>query len=148
MVIISNKSNSGSTIQNNLIFETENSVKSLASLLLLNEYYKYLDEDYLDSISETQNYLNKRFAYLENILLEQGDLSCAYCGKSNLDIGHISIRDSHLDSKNDNLATIDHIVPRSANLIDPLDESNWCVSCKNCNTKKGSKPVEEFKNMK
>lgn len=142
--ILFNVSRTGATKQNHIIIDENVNIKSLAALVLLNEDLKYQDEDYIEKTSELQNYLNKRYYYLSTILCNNGDLVCKYCGKHHLEVGHRLLRYSILDSKNDKLATIDHIVPKSAHLIDPMDENNWCVSCKNCNKEKGSKSVEEF----
>lgn len=137
-----NSSKSGSTKQFHIVVDENNvDIQSYAALVLLNEDLKSQEED---ETSEVQIYLNKRYNYLSNILLENGDLVCEYCGKKHLDIGHRLMRDSYLDNKNKNLATIDHKVARALKLIDPLDETNWCVACKRCNLKKGTKTVEEF----
>lgn len=139
--ILINSSNSGSTKQYHIIDENNVDIQSYAALILLNDDLKSQEDE---ENSEVQIYLNKRYDFLSNKLLEFGVLTCEYCGKTHLDIGHRSMKDSYLDNKNKNLATIDHRVPRVLKLIDPLDETNWSVACKRCNLKKGTKTVEEF----
>lgn len=120
-------------------------IKSPAALILLNEFLKKQDVDYIEKRNELQKYLNKRFSFLLKTKIITGDLVCSYCGKNHLEIGYKNIDLAYLNNKNHNLATIDHIIPRSKNLVDYLDETNWCVSCEKCNKKKGSKLVDEFK---
>lgn len=139
--ILINSSNSGSTKQYHIIDENDVDIQSYAALILLNDYLKNQEDE---ENSEVQIYLNKRYEFLSNKLLEFGVLTCEYCGKQHLDIGHRLMKDSYLDNKNKKLATIDHRIPRVLKLIDPLDETNWSVACKRCNHRKGTKLVKEF----
>lgn len=138
------KSASGSTKFNHVIYNENVSIKSQSSLILLNNYLRERDEDYIRSLWELQEYLNRRFIYLLKIKKSKGDLVCHYCGKNHLEIGFRSVVLSNQNNKNPKLATIDHVIPVSKG-IDILDETNWVVSCKKCNNKKGSKDYEEFK---
>lgn len=139
------KSGSGNTKVNHVIFnENSVSIKSQASLILLNDYLREMDEDYLIRTSELQEYLDKRFLFLIKTKRKEGDLACHYCKKPNLEIGYRNANLSQLNNKNKKLATIDHVIPVSSGLIKILDESNWVVSCKRCNTKKGSKNYDDF----
>jgi len=138
------KSTSGSTTLNHIIYNDDNvSVKSLASLVLLNDSLREMDVDYLNLQFELQEYLNKRYLFLINEKRKCGDLTCHYCNRTNLEIGYRYAKYAYLNNSNKNLATIDHIVPRSSG-FNPLDESNWVVSCKRCNTKKGSMSYKEY----
>lgn len=144
MVVIPHKvSSTGRTKELNIIYSTQNvNIKSRAALILLNNELLQQDEDYLND--DVQIYLDKRHEYLNNKLKLEGGLNCEYCGKKYLEIGLRSKKDAHINNANPRLATIDHIIPRSLNLIDPLDENNWTVACKNCNKRKGSLSKEEF----
>lgn len=146
-VITKYKSNSGQTILKHIIFNDDIvSPKSYASLLLLNEALRELDVDYIKSKWDLEEYLSKRHSYLERTKKEKGDLVCHYCGKEHLDIGYRDANFAYLNNKNKNLATIDHIIPVSSCLINPLDEDNWVVACKRCNSKKGNMSYTDFMN--
>lgn len=138
------KSKTGNTKCNHIIYNENVSIKSQSSLILLNEYLAEQDEDNLNAKLELQEYLNKRHTFLENEL-KKGDLVCHYCGKEHLEIGFREIELSNLNNKNPKLATIDHVIPVSSG-IDFLDETNWVVSCKKCNNRKGSMNYDDFKN--
>lgn len=138
------KSASGNTKFNHVIYNENVSIKSQSSLILLNDYLREHDEDYIKSLWELQEYLNRRYIYLLKIKKTRGDLVCHYCGKNHLEIGFRSVVLSNQNNKNPKLATIDHVIPVSKG-IDILDETNWVVSCKKCNNKKGSKDYNEFK---
>lgn len=46
------------------------------------------------------------------------------------------------------LATcVDHIIPHKGNEQLRMDVSNWNPSCKQCNDRKGGKPLDEFLRM-
>jgi len=140
------KSSSGNTVVNHLIYNDDNvSIKSQAALILLNDYLKEMDEDYLKGMYEIQEYLNRRFIFLLKEKRRTGDLVCHYCGKIHLEVGYRLINQSALNNKNKMLATVDHVIPMSSGKVNLLDEKNWVVSCKKCNSRKGSKSYEEFK---
>lgn len=129
---------------NHVIYNEEVSLQSQSSLLLLNDYFRELDEDFLKVEKELQEYLNKRYIFLLKTKRNEGDLVCHYCHKPHLEIGYRSVKMCNLNNKNSKLATIDHKVPVSSG-IDKLDVKNWVVSCKKCNNRKGSKSYDEFK---
>jgi 5-methylcytosine-specific restriction endonuclease McrA len=141
------KSKTGTTKCNYIIYNDNVSVKSQSSLILLNEYFRERDVDYLKSMMVLQNYLNKRHIFLLKTKKTEGDLVCHYCNKKHLEIGFRSVILCNANNDNKNLATIDHVVPVSSG-IDPLDESNWVISCKKCNTEKGDMDYNKFKNKK
>ena len=118
-----------------MIYNEEVSTTSLSSLVLLNDYYSVRDVDYLKEANELQDYLNRRFIFLIKTKRKKGDLVCHYCHRPHLEAGYRHHSLSELNNKNPRLATIDHVIPVSAN-IDKLDESNWVVSCRNWNSKK------------
>jgi len=138
------KSSTGSTRFNHIIYNEDISCKSQSALILLNEFLRELDEDFLREEKELQYYLNKRWTFLAKHKRRHGALSCHYCGKTHLEIGYRSAKMCEKNNRNPRLATIDHVKPVSSG-IDKLDESNWVVSCKKCNNRKGSKSYDEFK---
>ena len=138
------KSMSGSTKFNNVIYCEDVSIKSQSSLILLNDYLRERDEDFLRLEYELQEYLNKRYLFLIREKRKTGDLICHYCNRVHLQAGYRYANMAHLNNINPDLATIDHVIPVSSG-IDVLDESNWVVSCKKCNGKKGSMKYEDFK---
>ena len=137
------KSQSGGTKCNHLIYTDEVSIKAQSSLILLNDYFSVRDVDFLNETIRLQEYLNRRTIFLIKTKRREGDLVCHYCGKTHLEIGYRHYTLSNLNNRNKKLATIDHVVPISSG-IDELDETNWVVSCKKCNGRKGSKKYEEF----
>ena len=61
---------------------------------------------------------------VKEYLLKYWQHKCAYCGKEDV------------------VLEVEHIEPKSKGGSDRI--SNLCIACKNCNQKKGSKPVENF----
>ncbi len=137
--VVLDVSKSGSTKLVHTIYYDVTSANTLAAGVLLKRYYQLRDVDNDGShakrirkkIKFSQNYLTK-------IKAEKGVLSCTYCPRTNLIIEKKGKRipDSFK-------ATIDHIIPIS-NGGARYDEKNICVCCGKCNSKKGSKSVEEF----
>ena len=140
------KSQSGQTLFNHIIMnDGDVCIKSYDALILLNDYLRELDVDYMKSKWELQEYLNRRHLYLKKIKKQTGDLVCHYCGKNHLEIGHRDANLAYLNNKNKMLATIDHVIPVSSG-INVLDENNWVVACKKCNSRKGSMNYDDFIN--
>lgn len=79
MVILTRKSKGGSTSYNDIISTDEPNVKSFASLLLLNDYYSKLDDDYVEKTQALDQYLELRHTFLFNHFMKYGDLKCHYC---------------------------------------------------------------------
>lgn len=69
-------------------------------------------------------------------LRKDGLLYCTYCNRGPLYVGKSKGRPI------ENRATVDHVIARDAGGSD--DISNCVVSCVVCNTKKETKPVEQF----
>jgi 5-methylcytosine-specific restriction endonuclease McrA len=69
--------------------------------------------------------------YLRRQEDEKGSLDCEYCGKENLKMYHWSEDKRYTGD----MATVDHVVPRSRGGDD--DEDNLAVSCQPCNARKG-----------
>jgi hypothetical protein len=143
-VITVNKSSSGLTKETHSIFDDENpDITSYSNLILLNDYYKHKDVDYITKNLELMRYLKLRDIFLKEEKSKTGDLVCHYCGKKHLKIGYISIGLAELNKKNPKLATIDHKIKR-ADCGDILDTNNWLVACQTCNGWKSDKTYDEF----
>ena len=123
MIVLTKKSKSCSTSYYDIISIDEPNTKSLASLLLLNDYYSKLDVDYVEKTQELDKYLELRHNFLFEHFMKRGNLICHYCGKSHLEIGFREIENAHLNLKNKNLATIDHKIPR--NDVLPQSKELW-----------------------
>ena len=141
MITISKQSKSGNTIYNHFVFTEEPHIKSYASAILLRNDFLFQDEDYIKHDFFT--WLKFREEYLTEVQEKEGDLKCAYCGKTNLEIGGMKPEDFKINNMNPLLATIDHIVPLSKD-GERYNKKNLCVCCKTCNRKKGDKSAEEF----
>ena len=141
LIKISKRTIEGKTSQSHIIYDSNPHIKSLAAYILLRNELLFQDEDFVND--PLNKWLEFREIYLNNILKQNGDLVCAYCGKKHLEIGGRTPQDFGKNNKNPNLATIDHIDPLS-NGGAKYDEKNLCVACKKCNMKKGNKPVEIF----
>jgi hypothetical protein len=135
MFTLINKSGAGYIVRREVIFSDEPYIKSAAARALLLDYYRKLDE------KETlERWLERRNVYLKRQLKEKGELICEYCGKRHLEIGSNSYKENN---RNPLLATIDHKIPRSRNGKDIFE--NFAVSCRKCNTIKGSLTYNEYK---
>jgi len=141
------KSATGTTRFNHVIYNDDVSCQSQSALILLNDYLRENDEDFLKAEWELQEYLNLRYIFLLKTKRIKGDLVCHYCGKPHLEIGYRSVKMCNLNNKNPKLATVDHVEPISSG-IDKLDIKNWVVACKKCNSRKGSRSYDEFKKNK
>jgi 5-methylcytosine-specific restriction endonuclease McrA len=68
-----------------------------------------------------------------------GQLSCHYCGRSGL---VSALPDGHTKKDLKNLATLDHIVPRSKGGAE-FDEANIVIACHTCNHRKADNLVDD-----
>lgn len=76
--------------------------------------------------------------FLKDKQLDYGPLWCVYCGKEELKIYGFQ------DKKRfDNMATVDHVIPRSRAPHLAKDKKNMRVACWHCNRKKGTKDWPE-----
>lgn len=119
-------------IEQHTILVKEPHNQSLASLV-------YLTKKYLEETKEQRynpwKYLKVRDRYMRKKAKENGKLTCIYCGKDHLDA---FTKDLNF------LATVDHVIPVSkGGRI--YDESNFVVSCYQCNQKKGNRVTQEVK---
>lgn len=71
------------------------------------------------------------YKFLENIKKEHNSLWCEYCGKDELVL-------YKWDEKRDknNMATVDHFLPKSKYPTLANEEDNFVIACSNCNEKK------------
>jgi 5-methylcytosine-specific restriction endonuclease McrA len=146
VVSLINISLSGKTKIVNTIYSDEPCIKSRASYELLVNYLKQNDEDYINKTVKLKNYLIQRAKFLfKEKIKNNGNLVCSYCGKNHLIIGYLDLSKININNyKFKKLATIDHIIPVSSELINPLDETNWTVSCIRCNKLKGNGTVDDL----
>ena len=141
--IVTYESASGNTIENQYIYSENPNIKSLASLILLNDFYRQNDIDYLNKLKSDLEYLKERHKFLNNRIKEVGYLECHYCHKRHLEIGYEEIEKARINRANPNLATIDHKIPR-VKCYNPMDTSNWLVACVCCNKSKRESDYEVF----
>jgi len=124
---------------NHLIFIEETNSKSYASSILLNDYYRHL-EDPGDWQTDWRYYFIVRRLWLRKKKKENGGKwNCHYCGKDILKMPERNKNHQNLHK----CITVDHKVPKSEG-IDILDTDNFLESCYDCNTKKKSTPYEIF----
>jgi 5-methylcytosine-specific restriction endonuclease McrA len=71
--------------------------------------------------------------FLKDKELDYGPLWCVYCGKEGL-----KIYDFHDKKRLADMATADHVIPKSFAPDLARNKKNLRVSCWHCNTKKGS----------
>lgn len=134
------KSSTGMTrFIENIFYDDDVNPKSLASLILLNDLFRKLDVDYLTEWELRAKKIGFSREYLTKQKAIHGDLVCAYCGTP-----HLIIEMDGMIVPHPRKATIDHIIPL-ANGVNFFDEKNLTVACGRCNSRKGHKPVEQFK---
>ncbi len=97
-----------------------------SNLILLNKHYSAIE-------SRQWSKFKKRF--IKRFLKRHGKLICHYCK-----------RDDLTENGPDNIATIDHILPRSLGGKDV--DKNALICCSSCNRKKASSSKEEFEASK
>ena len=102
-------------------------VQSLASGLLLRNMYRAIEDDAHKPLWQRRLDFNTNF--LRELLLDAGELVCAFCGLGGL------IIDSPLRGS---LATADHFIPTSKG-GGMFDKSNLVCACFRCNNKKADK---------
>ena len=100
----------------------EPNVSSPAALLMLNRKLSLQDETLFDWMT----WLKFRDNYFAEILERDGVIKCAYCQKN---------LKPDVDTKDDSLATIDHVIPVSKNGA-VWDKSNMVSACLKCNQNK------------
>ena len=123
----------------NFIYGVPTSYKTRSAYILLHQKLSALD-DSEDWATELKKWLPFRKELLQKELTEKGKLQCVYCGRDDLIEGYHEFEKKHLNMKFPNLATIDHIYPLSLG-GNKYDETNCCVACKKCNSKKGNKII-------
>lgn len=148
---ISKRTNHGKVLMADYIYVEAPYIKSIASLILLNdqlqknEFYQLFNRLKMNLDEELKRYhLNKdklckslvqalfNISYLERQLKKHKYLQCVYCGRNDL-----VITPFHQLQKS-NTATVDHFHPISKE-GDRFNEDNLYIACNKCNTKKASK---------
>lgn len=81
---------------------------------------------------ERTRWVEFRAAYLARVMEKYGRLWCQYCGRSGL---VADLPEDATKSQLRNLATLDHILPRSLGGAE-YDEDNLVVACYTCNQRK------------
>ena len=132
------KSSSGSTKYVDKIYFEVSEPNTYASYVLLKKHYFDNDETNVKSFAGKMRKIQFSRSFLKGKLKKDGKLTCCYCKKSNLRIEFNGMKVPH-----NMMATIDHIIPISKG-GGVFDESNVCVCCSKCNSKKGDMGVEEF----
>ena len=130
--LIQKKSRNNHIIEKDLIYFKINNPKTLASYIMLKEYYKMQDESNKRNYGFRLKMINLSRTYLTNVLNKFGNLHCTYCPKKDLVIELNGMR-----VPNDIKATIDHIEPISKG-GDLMEYRNLTVSCSECNNKKSN----------
>ena len=155
-----NKSKSNKTLENFLLSLPDNKIEKINAKVLALIPENVREELYKRSILSKNNICRKdvrerkhdyewlkfRHNYLnKKKKFNGGILTCAYCGKTHLDIGEPgnSFESKVANRINRNLATIDHITAKS-NGGGKYNEKNMLVSCAPCNVRKRSKDLGEF----
>lgn len=136
---IKEKSKSGSTIQQELIYFEVTNPKTLAASVLLKNYLREQDEDFFNKYREISKRIEFSRNYLTNVLQREGSLKCSYCHKDNL-----TIELQGMKVPRHKIATIDHVVPISKGGA-IYDVDNIVVACGVCNGRKSNMSVEKFK---
>lgn len=104
--------------------------QSAAALVLLNADYERQD---LTRCSHTV-WLRFRDTVFHQLQHNRSKLTCHICGMTNLN--------PWLSGQSRQLATLDHIVPKSSNRSLTFDPQNLTVACVRCNNKRGAKPLQ------
>ena len=136
---IKEKSKTGSTIQQELIYFEVTNPKTLAASVLLKNYLREQDEDFFNKYREISKRIEFSRNYLTNVLQREGSLKCSYCHKDNL-----TIELEGMKVPRHKIATIDHVVPISKGGA-IYDVDNIVVACGVCNGRKSNMSVEQFK---
>lgn len=138
MEIVTDKLSKNKT-HNHLIFFMPEDPSTLASLILLNDYYKEIDIDV--NIDKDWRYL---FIAKRTFLRHQkkdNKWICHYCHK---DILHMHERGKRMRrNQHKQYVTVDHKIP-ACKCLDKTDSSNFVVACHKCNSDKGTTPYEKF----
>lgn len=125
-------------VLHNIMYEPTQ--KDYASLILLNDELRRQDQEYIDKMSASIDRIQFSRDTLTTWKEKFGSLTCVYCQKPNLVIEYDGMKVSNYIK-----ATIDHVVPISDG-GGVYDIKNVICACAKCNTKKGSKSLNEYLN--
>jgi 5-methylcytosine-specific restriction endonuclease McrA len=125
-------------VHNHLIFLEVNDPSTLASYVLLKNFYRSLDYTVKESKDWRYLFIVKR-TFLRHRKSNDG-WTCHYCGKKMTKMSKLGGR-----SFDKSCVTVDHKNP-AFKCSDKTDSSNFLESCYSCNNKKGSMSYETFIN--
>jgi len=107
-----------------------------AAILLRKQFFQPLEKEVIKTIRKELKFHEKfRRIFFNQIVEQQGTLSCHYCGNYPLQ------RDS---KEHKLLATLDHVIPISKG-GDKYNPENIVVACGHCNSQRGNKDIKNFK---
>jgi hypothetical protein len=127
---------------NHLIFFEINDPSTLASYVLLKDYYRDLDITVNDEKDWRYLFIAKR-TFLRH-QRKNGKWICHYCGN---EIFEMSDRNKRYQKNIKKCVTVDHKEPK-CECNDKTDSNNFLVCCYRCNGLKGSKDYETFVKQK
>lgn len=116
--------------------------KSCYQYRLLKKHYRKLDMDYifdkiiLNALRKNESYMltSTKNTFFEMIYQKYGMLKCEICGAENLSRG------TNRNIKNNQLATIEHVIPQSLGGL-KFAFSNMICACSICNNKRDLLPL-------
>lgn len=118
--------------------------KLFASLILLNEYYKNLDIDYIENNDWRYYYIVRRHFLRKRRKINGGFWVCHYCKTP---IYNLQPRNFKREPNKKLNVTVDHVVPVSKG-GDMLDTKNMVECCYKCNVEKGVESYDNFMSLK
>ena len=128
---------------NHLIINDIPFIKSYASLLLLNNYLKSLDEDYKYQENWHYLFIVKRHWLRKKRKEHNGHWVCHYCNEKIYKMAKKNIQNHNISD----CITVDHKIPK-CKCNDITDTSNFLECCSKCNNEKGDKDYNTFLNIK
>lgn len=131
------KSKTGSTrFVQTILFEP--SSKTHAASVLLNDYYRNMDEDYLESFDGRMRRIKFSRDTLTDWQQKLGKLTCVYCEKTDLQIEYDGMQiDRNV------MATLEHLLPISK-CGGIFDIFNVVCACGKCNHNRSSKDLDTY----
>lgn len=131
------------TVHHNILSQ-DVSIKSYASLLLLNEYYQNLDVEYTEGNDWRYYYIVRRHFLRKQKRINGGFWICHYCKKPIYNLQPRNIKKEPHRKLN---ITVDHIIPVSKG-GSLLDTKNMVECCYTCNNDKGITSYNEYMELK
>lgn len=143
MFILTKKSDSGRTKYTHTIHSEDISRKSYANSLLLHDYYKRMDDDYLSAYDlrmlKIEHSRKTLFDWQTKL---DGKLFCVYCSKEDLQIEFDGL---HITPNVK--ATLEHLIPISKGGED-FNLNHIVCACGKCNGSRSNKDLPIFLNAR